>query len=299
MQKDLKRPGISEKIINSGKLGYIEGILSIIINTLLFGIKIWAGSKVHSISMVADAWHTLSDTLTSIVVILGFWISAQPKDDEHPFGHGRAEVIAAIVIGTLLAVVGFNFILESIKNLKGRISANFSTFSIIIFGISALLKEALASFSIWAGKKIDSKSLKADGWHHRSDAFASIIIVVAALVGRWLWWIDGVLGIIVSLLILYTAFDVAKEASNSLLGEKPDKELVEKLNSLIHNTSPDISDIHHIHVHKYGDHLEITLHIRMEGTNDVNYAHEIATSIEKSIRDELKAEATIHIEPEK
>lgn len=283
----------------SKKLGYIEGILSIIINTFLFGLKIYAGIQSKSISMIADAWHTISDTLTSLVVILGFWISSQPKDDEHPFGHGRAEVIAAIIIGTLLAVVGFNFLIDSIKNLKNRVSANFSTFSIIVFGISVILKEGLASFSIWAGKKIESKSLIADGWHHRSDALASLIIVIAAFVGKYIWWIDGFLGIIVSILILYTAYDIAKGASNSLLGEKPDEDLTKKINDIIKKTSPEISDVHHIHIHRYGDHLEITLHIRINGIKDVYFAHNLATSIENSIRDELKAEITIHIEPEK
>lgn len=299
MQKNSSKPGANQLIINPTKLGYVEGILSIIINTILFGFKIYVGVQSKSISMIADAWHTISDTLTSLVVILGFWISAQPKDEDHPFGHGRAEVIAAIIIGTLLAVVGFNFIVDSIKNLKDRVSANFSTISIIVFGISVLLKEGLASFSIWAGKKIDSKSLIADGWHHRSDALASLIIVIAALFGKWIWWIDGVLGIIVSLLILYTAFDIAKGASNSLLGEKPDENLTKKIDEIIRKTSPEISDIHHLHIHRYGDHLEITLHIRMNGIKDVNFAHEVATSIENTIRDELKAEATIHIEPEK
>lgn len=285
--------------IDSKKLGYLEGFLSIIVNTSLFIFKIWVGTKSHSISMVADAWHTLSDTFTSIVVIFGFWISAQPKDEQHPFGHGRAEIIAAIIIGTLLAVVGFNFIIDSINNLKNRISANFSIIGLVVFGLSALIKEVLASFSIWAGKKIQSRSLIADGWHHRSDALASIVIVIAAIIGKYLWWIDSALGIIVSILILYTAFDIAKEASNSLLGEKADNLLVDKLNEIIHNIMPELGDAHHIHLHRYGDHLEITLHIRMDKNLDVQSAHDIASLIENKIREELKAEATIHIEPEK
>jgi cation diffusion facilitator family transporter len=283
--------------LNSRQLGYLEGLLSIIINTTLFLFKIWVGTKASSISMIADAWHTLSDTLTSIVVIFGFYISSMPKDDEHPFGHGRAEVIAAIIIGTLLAVVGFNFIIDSIKNLKDRVSANFSTFSLIVFGLSAFIKELLASFSIWAGKKIQSRSLIADGWHHRSDALASIVIVIAAIFGKFLWWIDSVLGIIVSLLILYTAFDIAKGASNSLLGEKADSKLIEDVNNIIHNIIPEISDAHHIHIHRYGDHLEITLHLRMDSNLNVKSAHDIASQIENKIREELKAETTIHIEP--
>ncbi|MFN3412416.1 MAG: cation diffusion facilitator family transporter [Exilispira sp.] len=299
MQKFFEKPGVKEFFKNSKKVGYLEGILSIIINTSLFFLKIYAGSKSKSISMIADAWHTLSDTLTSIVVIAGFYISSLPRDEEHPFGHGRAELIASIIIGTLLAVVGFNFIVESINNLRNKVMANFKLLSLIVFAVSSVIKEMLASFSIWAGKKIDSRSLIADGWHHRSDALAAIIIVVAAISGKWLWWIDGVLGIIVSILILYTAYDVIKGSSNSLLGENVDEITRNKIFEIINNISSEISDIHHIHIHRYGDHLEISLHIRMNGIKDVNFAHNISNSIEKALKEELNAEATIHIEPEK
>ena len=274
--------------LNSRQIGFLEGFLSIIINTTLFVFKIWVGTKANSISMIADAWHTLSDTLTSIVVIFGFYISSMPKDDEHPFGHGRAEVIAAIIIGTLLAVVGFNFIMDSIKNFKERVSANFTIISLFVFGVSALIKELIASFSIWAGKKIQSRSLIADGWHHRSDALASLVIVIAAILGRFLWWIDSVLGVVVSILILYTAFDIAKGASNSLLGEKTDIKLIEDVKKIIHDVMPNLSDAHHIHIHRYGDHLEITLHLRMNDNLNVKLAHDIASQIENKIREVLK-----------
>ncbi len=154
---------------SSKKLGYTEGIVSIIVNTLLFGIKIWVGLAASSVAMTADAWHTLSDTLTSLVVILGFWISSRPKDEEHPFGHGRAEVIASVVIATLLAVVGVSFFKNSVHELIVRQNANFTTLSLVVFAVSAVIKEGLARFSLWAGKKTKSQSLIADGWHHRSD----------------------------------------------------------------------------------------------------------------------------------
>jgi cation diffusion facilitator family transporter len=179
--------------IQKQQLGYIEGWLSTVLNTLLFGLKLWVGIRAGSVAMVADAWHTLSDTLTSIVVIFGFWIAGKPQDREHPFGHGRAEVIGAVVIGTLLAVVGFNFLVKSYHQLRNPQHVNFSLFSIVVFAISIVLKEALAQFSLWAGKKVKSQSLIADGWHHRSDAIASALIVIGALFGKTFWWIDGVL----------------------------------------------------------------------------------------------------------
>ncbi len=281
------------------ELGYTEGILSVIINTLLFGIKIWVGSSVASVAMTADAWHTLSDTLTSLVVILGFWISGRPKDEEHPFGHGRAEVIASVVIATLLAVVGVSFFSDAVHNLMLRESANFTAISLVVFAVSALIKEGLARFSLWAGKKAESQSLIADAWHHRSDALASLLIVVGAIVGKYVWWIDGVLGIGVSVLILYAAYDIARAASNALMGESAGPVLSEQIRRIASEASPELKDIHHIHMHRYGDHLEITLHARLHENTNILDAHNLSTKLEQEIRKALNADTTVHIEPEK
>jgi cation diffusion facilitator family transporter len=284
---------------SSKKLGYTEGIVSIIVNTLLFGMKIWVGSAAASVAMMADAWHTLSDTLTSVVVILGFWISSRPKDEEHPFGHGRAEVIASVVIATLLAVVGMTFFKDSVHQLIVRKNANFTTLSLVVFAVSAVVKEGLARFSLWAGKKASSQSLVADGWHHRSDALASLMIVVGAIAGKYVWWIDGVLGIGVSVLIVYAAYDIAKAAFNALMGEKASPALSEQIRKIAGEESPELKDIHHIHLHRYGDHLEITLHARMDGSTNILDAHNFSTKLEQELRRELNADTTVHIEPEK
>ena len=159
------------------KIGYIAAWTSVVLNAILFGIKYWAGSQAHSNAMIADAWHTLSDTLTSFIVIFGFWISAKPPDKNHPYGHGRAELIAAIVIATLLAVVAFKFIYQSIERLYNPITTNYSFIVLLIFSLSIILKEAMAQFSYKVGKKLNSESLKADGWHHRSDAIITLTIV--------------------------------------------------------------------------------------------------------------------------
>lgn len=284
---------------SSKKLGYTEGIASIIINTMLFGLKIWVGTASSSVAMTADAWHTLSDTLTSIVVIFGFWFSSRPEDEKHPFGHGRAELIATIIIATLLAVVGLNFLRDSIQQLIVRKSANFSTLGLVVFAVSVVIKEGLARFSIWAGKKTNSQSLLADGWHHRSDAIASLIIVIGAVLGKYLWWIDGVLGIGVSGLVLYAAYEIAHTASDSLMGEKTGDDLTNRIKRIANETSPELKDIHHIHIHRYGDHLEITLHARLDKKTDIEDAHALSTRLEQRLRNELRADTTVHIEPVK
>lgn len=279
------------------QLGYLEGWLSSLVNALLFALKLWVGMAVGSVAMIADAWHTLSDTLTSAVVLAGFWVAGKPRDKDHPFGHGRAELIGAIVIATLLGLVGLNFVKESYVQLRDAEQVNFTTLGIVAFLVSVIIKEALAQFSIWAGKKVSSQALIADGWHHRSDAIASALIVIGALLGKFFWWIDGVLGFLVSFLILYAAYDIMKGASNTLMGEDVDKELQAQIEQVIKTVAPEVSEAHHYHVHRYGDHLEVTLHLRMDETYSLRQAHDIVTTIEHELRERLKIEPTIHAEP--
>jgi cation diffusion facilitator family transporter len=281
----------------SRNLGYIEGWVSVILNTALFGVKYWVGTRFGSVAMIADAWHTLSDTLTSVVVIIGFFIASRPADRSHPFGHGRAEPIGAVIIATLLAVVAVNFLTQSIDRLRNAQAAVFGLPAIIVFLVSVALKEALARFSYWAGRKINSPSLKADGWHHRSDAIASALIVVGALFGARFWWVDGVLGILISLLILYATFDILKSAAASLLGTKPTPELEGRLRTLIAATSPSATNFHHLHMHAYGEHSELTFHLHFPPEMPLREAHVHASHVEDAVRREMNAEATIHIEP--
>jgi cation diffusion facilitator family transporter len=286
-------------IMDPGKqrLGYIEGFLSSALNIVLFGFKLWVGVRIASVAMVADAWHTLSDILTSIVVIVGFWMASRPGDREHPFGHGRAELVGAVIIGTLLALVGANFIRESYLQLKEAVSPVFDLSGIIVFGISAILKEALAEFSLWAGKKSGSSALIADGWHHRSDAIASALIVLGVLFGKNFWWIDGVLGLAVSLLIIYAAYEVISSAGRRLLGEAPDAGLIEDIKAVLKPILPDTADLHHIHLHRYGDHVEVTMHVYLPDGYSLKKAHDIINFAEAELKEKLKIEPTIHTEP--
>ncbi len=281
--------------MESKKLAYVEGIVSIVINTVLFGLKYWIGIMTGSIAIIADAWHTLSDSLTSIVVILGAKVSSKPADKNHPFGHGRAESVASIIIGVLLFIVGSNFFFEAIQRLRSKEAAIFSTSSIIIFIISVITKEAMAQFSFWAYKKTKSHSLKADGWHHRSDAIASAIILISIFLGKNLWWIDGVFGIIVSLLIVYTAIDIMKEAAQPILGEIPKQDNIEKIIKIGERFN--LNDIHHIHEHSYGSHLEYTMHVYMPKDSPIYKAYSITKKFREVLRKELNIESTVYIKP--
>ena len=280
-------------------LSYIEGLVSTVINTTLFVVKLWVGILSGSVAIVADAWHTLSDSVTSIIVVLGAWISSKKPDKEHPFGHGRAESIAAIIIGTLLGVIGFHFLKESITRLCSYQQASFSKLAIIVFLISLVFKEGLAQFAFWAGKTAKSSSLRADAWHHRSDAIASGLIVIGALLGKRLWWIDGAMGIIVSLLIFYTTYSILKESISLLLGKALSPQEERKIKALIKTKVPNVLSMHHFHIHRYGNHNELTLHITLPNEMNLIKAHSIGSHVERVIPEKMKIETTLHIEPGK
>ena len=286
---------ISKKYKNF--IGYLEGTISIILNTLLFGLKYWVGIKTFSIAIIADAWHTLSDSLTSLVVIIGFKVSSKPADKKHPYGHGQAEIISSVIIGTLLTIVGFNFLIASIQRFINHQSASYGNLAIIVFIISVIIKEGLAQFSIRAGKKINSQSLIADGWHHRSDALVSFLVLVGIFMGSYFWWVDSIMGMIVSLVIFYTTFIILKESISTLIGEEPSEDLEAEIRKIVTNSVSHDVKLHHLHSHKYGDNRELTFHIRLPADTRLEEVHGISEELEKKIKEEMNIETTIHVEP--
>ncbi|MFC2115640.1 cation diffusion facilitator family transporter [Bacteroidota bacterium] len=283
--------------LENTKIARRAGWISILVNVILFGFKYWAGIASGSVAIIADAWHTLSDSITSIVLLVGIWFSIRPADEDHPFGHGRAELLSASIIGVLLATIGIEFMIESVRRLIERESAEYGTLAIIVTATSVVVKESLAQYARIAGKKSGSRALKADAWHHRSDAISSLVILIGIFLNSLVWWVDGFLGILVALLIFQAAYSILRETFNSLLGEKPDNNTVEKVaeicrQNLQHEVYP-----HHIHVHNYGNHTEMTLHIKLKKELPLGEAHNVASEVEDAIRNELNIEATIHMEP--
>jgi len=282
---------------DQSKLAARAGWISILVNVLLFGLKYWAGIASGSVAIIADAWHTLSDSITSIIVVISVRIASRPADEEHPFGHGRAEILATTIIGILLAVIAVEFFIESVQRLVRQETASYGTLAIVITAISVLAKEGLARYSIIIGKKSGSRSIKADAWHHRSDAISSMVILAGIFLNKYIWWIDGAMGILVTLLILHVAYGILKDVFNAFLGEKPDKQILKKINDICTKHYESAAYPHHIHVHHYGSHTEMTFHIKLHKILSLEEAHNIASMIEDDIRTELGIEATIHTEP--
>jgi cation diffusion facilitator family transporter len=274
-----------------------EGWISIIGNTVLFGLKYWAGIVTGSLALIADAWHTLSDTISSVIVLIAGKVSRKPADDDHPFGHGRAEHIAAIIIGVLLCIVAFDFVVSAIEKFGSKEKTVYGTIAWVVTIVSILSKEAMAQYAFWAAKKSNSSILKADAWHHRSDALSSIVILVGLAVGKYFWWTDAVLSFIVALMIAYVGYEILSKEITSLLGESPSEELLLSIRETAQKAYDQPIHLHHIHIHNYGQHSEMSCHIKLPPRMPLEEVHEICTKIENAIEAKFGYISTIHPEP--
>jgi len=280
------------------KAGYVEGTVSVIVNTGLFAVKLWASIITGSIALAADAWHTLSDSLSSFVVIIAAKLASKKADKEHPFGHGRWEQIASIFIAFLLGMIAFVFLEESVRKFisKDR-SAEFGKIAIIVTAVSIVVKELLAQYAFYLGRKAHNTNVKADGWHHRSDALSSVVVLVGILFAHKFWWIDSLLGFIIAIMLFYAAFEILKEAVTKILGEEPKQKLIDDITNEIKSIYKDDLNIHHFHIHNYISHKELTFHIRLNKDITIGKGHVIASAIEDRILEKFKMSATIHVEP--
>lgn len=282
------------------RLNYLAGIISIIANALLFALKYWAGLVSGSVALLADAWHTLSDTLSSVAVLIGVKMSSRKADKKHPFGHGRIENLVAILIGVMLAIVAYEFITQAIDKLRNPESkAIFGTLAIVVTAVSIVVKEGMAQFSFYIARKTGNTSVKADGWHHRSDALSSIVVLAGIFLQDYFWWIDAVLGICVSVILMVAVYKIIREAVDKLMGERVPDEIIAQVKTIIQETIGGDLQVHHFHIHNYGTHSELTFHINLPPDMTILEGHGIADRIEKQLRETMGIESTIHIEPKK
>ncbi len=282
---------------NRKQVGFFEGFFSIAVNVIISAIKLFYGFVLHSVSLTADAVHSLSDVLSSIVVIIGFKLSDKPADKEHPFGHGRIDLIASVIIATMLFVVGFEFLKDAFLRIKNPTITSAHTVELIIISFTIILKEVLAQFSFYLAEKIDSPSLVAEGHHHRSDAISTVIVIISLIASNTgLKWIDGVSGIVVALFIIHTAIDLIKDSANPLIGTAPPEEMVKEIKEIA-MTYENVLDVHDIVVHQFGEKWHISLHIEVPHTLTILEAHTIADSLERRIQNKYRGMTVVHIDP--
>jgi len=279
------------------KGGYVEGTTSIVINLVLFALKFWAGIVTGSLALEADAWHTLSDSISSVVLVIAAKLMSKKADKEHPFGHGRWEQVAALFIAFILGIIGYDFLKQSIIQFRNRDAVHFGTLAIAVTVASILVKEALAQYAFYIARKTGSTSIKADGWHHRSDALSSVVVLVGIFLADYLWWVDSVLAAVIALFLFYATYKIIKETVTKMLGEEPDKDLIERITADVKAAYHDNLQIHHFHLHDYVTEKELTLHIRLDKNMTIEKGHEIASEIEDTIKKNFGIMTTIHIEP--
>ncbi len=277
---------------------FTEGLASIALNIFLFIYKYIVGMSIGSLAIIADAWHTLSDCLSSLIVVVGGIYAKKPADEEHPFGHGRAELLASFIIGVMLSVVGFSFFLEAITKFSSKSLVHFNNSAIIVMAVSVILKEMLAQYAFWGFRKTKSYSLSADGWHHRTDALTSLIILIGILFAKDAWWMDSLLSFLVSLVIFYVAFDIIRVSIKKMIGEAPTKELIDSIKKIVDANNENSETVHHFHIHRYGEHVELTFHMRFKNDTTILDADKRTRKIAEDIREKLNIEPTIHIESE-
>ena len=277
---------------------FLEAGVSIAGNLVLAVLKVILGLAMNSISLLADAVHTASDVLTSIVVMLGFKIAQMPADEKHPFGHGRVEFLSTLVIAGLLTYVGVEFGKSSYSRLMAGVPVKGSLVVAVVMVVGALAKEWMTRFALHLGKMANAQALIGDAWHHRTDAIASVLVAIAIVASMYGYhWVDAVLGLAVSALIIYTGIELAVSSASSLIGERAPKQLEDQIEDVVGNCS-EVKGYHNVMIHDYGGRKSVSLHILVDRDLSLIKSHDIATEIENALRATIPGDIVVHVEPE-
>lgn len=279
------------------RYAFLEAWVSIAGNLVLSAVKAVLGLLLNSISLLADAVHTGADVLTSAVVLIGFRIAGAPADERHPHGHGRVEFLSALFIALLLSVVGTQFGWSSYKRLleETPVRGSFAVALVMLGG--AGIKEWMTRFATYLGTKADAQALIGDAWHHRTDAIASALVAVAMVASRFgHYWVDAVLGLAVSALIIYTGVSLALTASSSLIGEKAPDSLVSAIGETVMRCRG-VRSLHKVTVHDYGGRKAVSLHIQVNDDLSLVQSHKIASDVEEAVRSRFFVDIVVHVEP--
>ncbi len=290
--ENTKGPEIREKY---GMLGSIVGI---IVNIILSAGKYAIGVISKSVSITADAINNLADAASCIVTLVSFRMAARKPDKEHPFGHGRIEYIAALAVGFLVELMGYELIKSSIEKIKNPEEVVFSVPAVLVLALSVLGKVWLFIFNRTLGKKIQSPAMLAVAKDSLSDTTATLVAAVSLILSIFTDIpVDGFLGIIVSIFILTSGFGILKESVGILLGTPPEKETVDKLIGFI-LSHKEIIGIHDLVIHSYGaTRTFASIHAEISSDADVLSAHDTIDNIEKAVKEHFNIELVIHMDP--
>jgi len=276
--------------------GLLEGYISVVVNAALFALKLGLGLLTGSIALVADAVHTLADCVTSVVIIAGSYIARRPPDADHPYGHGRAESVAAVVVAVLLATAGVEFARTSVERILDPQPVQASWLVVGVILSTAAAKEWLARFAGALSRASGNTALQADAWHHRSDVLATVMVAGGMIAGRYgVPVVDGVMGVVISLLLLKVALDVGRRAFDVLLGRAPSlEELAEVKRRALQVEG--VLGVHNIMVHHYGPVRFTSLHVEISDDLSAMDVHGMTHRVEEAVAGDRGA-AVVHMDP--
>ena len=280
--------------------GVLCGGFGIFLNILLFIGKFLAGTLAKSVSITADAFNNLADAGSSIITLLGFRLARQKPDTKHPFGHGRIEYIAGLLVSAAIILMGFELAKSSISKIISPEPIEFSVLTAAILVCSILVKLYMVFYNKSIGKKIKSATLGATALDSCSDCIATSVVLVSSLIAHFFKInIDGYCGVLVAAFVIYSGIRALQETITPLLGQAPDREFIERIQKLIEEF-PEITGIHDLIVHDYGPgRLMISLHAEMpvHEDSDIFAMHDIIDNAERLLSKELECLVTIHLDP--
>lgn len=278
--------------------GILAGAVGILLNFLLFAAKALAGLLSHSIAITADAFNNLSDAGSSVITLIGFRLSGQEADSDHPYGHGRIEYLSGLVVAAIILLMGVELIKSSFSKILHPELPDFSPVIVFILTLSILVKLYMYMYNHRISVRIDSAAMKATAADSLNDCIATAAVLASSLIGHFTGVsIDGWCGLIVGIFILRAGIEAAKDTIDPLLGKAPDPAFVAHIRSIV-LSHPEVLDVHDLLVHDYGPgRMMISLHVEVPAEGDFLKLHDIIDNIERELQTTLSCSAVIHMDP--
>ncbi len=276
----------------------LGGVLGGICNLFLFAVKLFIGMTMKSIAIMSDAFNNLSDMGSCCVAVIGAKLSNRRPDREHPYGHGRLEYISSLIVAFLIMLVGFELFKSSFDKILHPEEITFSLPMMIILALSLLVKLWMYFVYTYIGKTIDSTVMRATARDSVNDVISTSAVIIATTIGYFLpFSIDGYIGVIVAVYIMYGGFDLTRETIGLLLGTPPSPELIQQITDEV-TKADEISGIHDLIVHDYGPGRKFaSVHAEIPENSNIVHAHEVIDEVERDVSEKLGIMLVIHMDP--
>ncbi|HBR03462.1 MAG TPA: cation-efflux pump [Ruminiclostridium sp.] len=288
---------VSKQVVRE-RYGKLAGAVGVVSNIFLFIIKVLAGVLFNSIAITADAVNNLSDAGSSVITLIGFKISGKPADEKHPYGHARVEYISGFIVSVIIVLLGIELVKTSFEKIIHPEPINFSYLSVVVLVIAILTKFWQSLFNRTTGRRIHSTALLATGMDSMNDVIATASVLAATVFAKITGiQIDGHMGVIVALFIIYSGFKLIGETMDPLLGLAPDAELVHELEKKILSYEG-VLGLHDLVVHSYGpDKSYASVHVEVPARGDLLESHDLIDTIEREVSYECDIHLVIHMDP--